>query len=122
MTGSQCDRVLAVLADGNVHTITEIHERAGTMRLNSRISELRARGHTIVCGRSYHRDAKGRPVRTYWYRLADSLPEPPAPPSPGGSGSEAGPCAANTRAAPALWTSGASTSPKQPTPQERGSA
>ena len=48
---SQCARVLAVLDDGRPHTMTEIHERAGTMRLNSRISELRERGHTITCSR-----------------------------------------------------------------------
>ncbi|MFL5864685.1 MAG: helix-turn-helix domain-containing protein [Solirubrobacteraceae bacterium] len=49
MTASQCDRVLAVLRDGDWHDINEIHRRAGTMRLNSRISDLRARGHLIDC-------------------------------------------------------------------------
>lgn len=49
MTASQCDRVLAVLRDGDWHDINEIHRRAGTMRLNSRISDLRARGHLIEC-------------------------------------------------------------------------
>lgn len=38
---SQCDRVYAVLVDGKPHRMREIHERAGFMRLNSRISELR---------------------------------------------------------------------------------
>jgi hypothetical protein len=49
VTASQCDRVLAVLRDGDWHDINEIHRRAGTMRLNSRISDLRARGHLIDC-------------------------------------------------------------------------
>ena len=40
---SQCDRVLAVLKDGQWHSIDEIHQRAGTMRLNSRVAELRSR-------------------------------------------------------------------------------
>jgi hypothetical protein len=52
---SQCDRVMAVLADDAPHTIEEIHERAGTMRLNSRVAELRDRlrpqGRTIACWR-----------------------------------------------------------------------
>ena len=49
----QCARVLDVLSDGEKHTVREIHERAGTMRLNSRVSELRRRlkreGSTIIC-------------------------------------------------------------------------
>lgn len=45
---SQCDRVLEVLSDGQWHTIAEIHERAGTMRLNSRISELRQRRDLVI--------------------------------------------------------------------------
>jgi hypothetical protein len=49
VTASQCDRVLVVLRDGGWHDIAEIHRRAGTMRLNSRISDLRARGHLIDC-------------------------------------------------------------------------
>ena len=44
---SQCSRVLEVLRDGRPHSIQEIHERAGTMRLNSRISDLRALGYFI---------------------------------------------------------------------------
>lgn len=63
---SQCDRVLAVLADGHPHTIDEIHDRAGTMRLNSRVAELRKRGHDIVCTRD---------GATYRYQLV-SLGEP----------------------------------------------
>ena len=63
---SQCDRVLYVLEVGEAHTIQEIHERAGTMRLNSRVAELRKRGHEIVCTRE-----KG----TYVYRLLRATPE-----------------------------------------------
>lgn len=64
---SQCARVLAVLADGLPHDIAEIHDRAGTMRLNSRVAELRTRGHQIVCTRTGD---------TYSYRLLASLGEP----------------------------------------------
>ena len=44
---SQCARVLAVLKDGQPKTIQEIHARAGTMRLNSRMSDLRKQGYDI---------------------------------------------------------------------------
>ena len=58
---SQCDRVLRVLRDGRPHTIAEIHARAGTMRLNSRVAELRKRyGLEIVCWRDR---------QTYVYQL-----------------------------------------------------
>lgn len=47
---SQNARVLAVLADGRPHTAAEIHQRAGFMRLNSRVAELRAKeGLDISC-------------------------------------------------------------------------
>ncbi len=45
---SQAKRILAVLADGKLHTTAEIHERAGSSRLNSRIAELRKRGYNIA--------------------------------------------------------------------------
>jgi len=48
---SQNARVLKVLRDMKPHTLTEIHERAGFMRLNSRVSELRSRGYLIDCWR-----------------------------------------------------------------------
>lgn len=51
MKPSQNDRVLAVLKDGREHDIRYIHQHAGTCRLNSRIAELRKRGHTITCRR-----------------------------------------------------------------------
>lgn len=44
---SQSERILAVLRDGKLHTTAEIHERAGSSRLNSRIAELRKRGWNI---------------------------------------------------------------------------
>jgi len=56
---SQCDRVLAVLRDGRKHTIEEIHERAGTMRLNSRVADLRRKGHVVL-----HKWEQGHHV--YW--------------------------------------------------------
>lgn len=46
---SQTQRILAVLADGQEHSCAEIHQQAGFSRLNSRIAELRSRGHTIRC-------------------------------------------------------------------------
>jgi len=80
---SQCDRVLEVLADGRPHTITEIHERAGTMRLNSRISQMRSRGHNIVCERV---------GQDYRYTLIPPLDEPePLPQQTSGSSSGATP-------------------------------
>ena len=63
---SQCDRVLAVLNDGQWHRMEEIHQRAGFMRLNSRISDLRDRGHIIECDKS---------GRIYRYRLLETLPD-----------------------------------------------
>lgn len=80
MTASQCDRVFEVLKDHRPHSIEEIHERAGTMRLNSRIADLRKRGHNIVCTRERtHFDEKRRPQHTYFYVLVrplDSEQEP----------------------------------------------
>lgn len=71
MSASQCDRVLAVLKDGRPHTMEEIHQFAGFMRLNSRVSDLRKRGHTITC------DKAGG---VYTYQLhADTLNEPAIP-------------------------------------------
>lgn len=48
---SQCAKILAVLEDGQPHTVSEIHARAGYSRLNSRVSELRKYGYTITCER-----------------------------------------------------------------------
>lgn len=44
---SQNDRILAVLRDGEWWSTEQIHRRAGFSRLNSRIAELRKRGHVI---------------------------------------------------------------------------
>jgi hypothetical protein len=49
---SQCDAILAVLADGRPHAYREIHDRVGFCRLNSRVAELRARGHRIECNKT----------------------------------------------------------------------
>ena len=62
---SQSDRILAVLADGREHEMRDIHREAGFCRLNSRISELRKRGHVIECRRE---------GADYIYRLV--TPEP----------------------------------------------
>lgn len=45
--GSQNARILRVLAKGKWVTVSEIHRRAGTSRLNSRVSELRKQGYEI---------------------------------------------------------------------------
>lgn len=70
---SQCDRILAVLADGCEHEMRDIHRVAGFCRLNSRVSELRSRGHEITCRRE---------GACYFYRLVDTLNEPPQPSTP----------------------------------------
>lgn len=45
---SQNARILRALADGRWHSVAQIHRRAGTSRLNSRVSELRSKhGFTI---------------------------------------------------------------------------
>jgi hypothetical protein len=59
---SQCSRVLEVLRDGKGHSIGEIHERAGTMRLNSRVADLRKMGFHVI----YYRDNG-----LHTYRLID---------------------------------------------------
>lgn len=47
---SQGTRVAQLLSDGRWYTASEIHRRCGTMRLNSRIAELRkTRNWDIVC-------------------------------------------------------------------------
>lgn len=45
--GSQNARILQALAGGTWQTVEAIHSKAGTCRLNSRISELRKHGYTI---------------------------------------------------------------------------
>ena len=46
---SQNSRILDVLADGEPHSVREIHAIAGFSRLNSRVSELRKHGYAIEC-------------------------------------------------------------------------
>lgn len=66
---SQASRVQEYLADGKERTIEEIHAACGTMRLNSRVAELRKkRGLNIVC-----RTVKVNGHRTYAYQLLASL-------------------------------------------------
>jgi len=45
--GSQNARILRALSGGTWVTVAEIHRRAGTCRLNSRVSELRKYGYVI---------------------------------------------------------------------------
>jgi hypothetical protein len=45
--GSQNARILRALSKGTWVTVAEIHRRAGTSRLNSRVSELRKYGYEI---------------------------------------------------------------------------
>lgn len=52
---SQTDRILSVLQDRQPHLVSEIHERAGYSRLNSRISDLRKRGYMIECFKVPHK-------------------------------------------------------------------
>lgn len=49
---SQCAAILAVLSDGRPHRMEEIHQRVGFCRLNSRVAELRGRGHVIECDKT----------------------------------------------------------------------
>ena len=74
--GSQSSRILDALKDGKWTSINEIHRRAGTSRLNSRVSDLRKQGFKIE-----HREVKGKPRASlrHQYRLVDRpaiLPDP----------------------------------------------
>src|SRR4051812_23547231 len=70
---SQCQQILQVLSDGCEHEMRDIHREVGFCRLNSRVAELRSRGHEITCRRT---------GGSYFYKLeAAILPastEPPA--------------------------------------------
>lgn len=65
---SQCSRVLDVLREGGPKSIQEIHAKAGTMRLNSRISDLRKMGFLIAY---YRRDG------LHTYELLDGAVQSP---------------------------------------------
>lgn len=76
-TTTQNSRIYEVLKDERPHSVPEIHARAGTSRLNSRISDLRRwlspQGKTIVCER-----VKGRTgAAAYQYTIVP-LDLPPA--------------------------------------------
>lgn len=49
---SQSADLLALLSDGRPHEMRSIHRAIGFCRLNSRVSELRGRGYSIVCDKS----------------------------------------------------------------------
>lgn len=67
---SQCDRILAVLADGREHSH---HEFYGWCVLHSRVAELRKRGHRIE---------QRRAGDLYLYRLLNSAVAHPAEAAP----------------------------------------
>lgn len=77
---SQCDRILAILADGDWH---DHHEFYGFCVLHSRIAELRKRGHLIECERS------GDVYRYRLVLLGEATPAEASGPSPVASPSEA---------------------------------
>jgi len=57
---SQNERILALLDSGREWEMRDIHREVGFCRLNSRVSELRKRGHVIECRREGN---------LYFYRL-----------------------------------------------------
>jgi len=57
---SQCQQILHVLSDGREYEMRDIHRAVGFCRLNSRVAELRSRGHEISCRRE---------GQNYFYRL-----------------------------------------------------
>jgi len=63
--GTQCERILALLADGKWHLAAEVY-RLGCIA-HSRIAELRSRGHVIECER-----CDGEGAAAYRYRLLDA--------------------------------------------------
>src|SRR5688572_12152151 len=74
---SQIALILEVLKDGAPHSVPEIHQRAGTSRLNSRISDLRKKGYAIQCWRVPGKTG----AAAYMYQLIDEPggPEVPLP-------------------------------------------
>ena len=75
--GSQNSRVLAALwpPGSDARTIGQIHQQAGTMRLNSRVSELRGHGCDI---RHTSRRYRGHTVHSYQLLAAPAGWAPPA--------------------------------------------
>jgi hypothetical protein len=81
---SQCSLIAAFLADGAWHTTSEIHQRCGFSRLNSRIAELRSSRAMVIESKRIEDIPNG--PEAYAYRLvetseaaaADPLPQPRA--------------------------------------------
>lgn len=92
---SQSSRILDFLSDGRARTVREIHAACGFSRLNSRVAELRSRGHNIVCERVTGETGSDG----FTYQLVGALAAPPAPsPSPirGADGAASAPCPEQT--------------------------
>lgn len=76
--GSQNDRILAILADGAWHSAKNLERRTGARRLNSRISELRKRGHGIESETTTRSGSLGYRYRLLGrYELVDHRPVVP---------------------------------------------
>lgn len=73
-SGSQADRMLTLLKDGQWHSIGELFTAAGVGRPNSRAADLRARGHHI----EYRHDPRYElPSQAHQYRLVTGCVETP---------------------------------------------
>lgn len=69
---TDCDRLLAVLQDGKLHSHSELYGLG--MIVHSRVADLRARGHNIICRRERNWDqTKRRETVSYFYCLVGSL-------------------------------------------------
>lgn len=77
---TDCDRLLAVLQDGNPHTHHELYKLG--MIVHSRVADLRKRGYNIRSWKAKtHRDHAGRDHYAHFYRLV-TLDAPDASPAP----------------------------------------
>jgi len=76
---SQNERILALLDSGREWEMRDIHREVGFCRLNSRVSELRKRGHVIECRREgnlyFYRLVKPEPVHECWVDESAGLAE-----------------------------------------------
>jgi hypothetical protein len=110
---SQCSRVLEVLRDHRIHTMEEIHQRAGTMRLNSRISDLRKMGYNIACFKT---------GRVYRYQLLPLLETVQTPGETAATAAASGPPASGPSSTSGGPSPDAAVGPKEagsaPSPQE----
>ena len=66
---TQCESILAWLEAGNSLTKAQAFSMGWGLSLNSRVAELRERGHDIVC---HTHKVGGKPV--YFYRLKAPWP------------------------------------------------